>query len=640
MFKIFNAQDIFNMQTYIMFIMVLLIFLLYFTSKVSKKIKKIFIIISIIYNLIYLAWRALYTFPISFGIASSIISIILLAAEIMGFWQSFVFRLLFWKPYNNEELPKGSADYFPDVDIFIATYNEPIDILRKTIVGCINLNYPKEHFKVYLCDDGRRESAKRLCLELGINYMFRNDNLHAKAGNINNALKNTRGEFIMLLDADMVPKSNFLNKTIGYFLDERVGFVQTPQIFYNPDPFQFNLKFDEKIPNEQDFFMVDIQGGRANHNAVLHVGTNAVFRRKAIEDIGGIPTGTITEDMATGMLIQAKGYKTMFVKDVLCTGLSVESFRDLIKQRERWCRGNIQVTKKWNPLKTRGLTKIQKLIYFDGFIYWFFGIQKMIYILCPLIYLIFGTIILNAKALDLIKFWFPSFISSILTFRVLVNKTRSITWSHIYEIAMAPYIGMAALIELIFNKPIPFKVTPKGTSSYKTTFSFDIALPHIMLFVLTIIGWIFAIPKFLSFNMNVINSVFINIFWSVYNAIGIVISILVCFERPRKRTAERQELNEEVLLNITNKEIAVCNIRDISESGAKIECNGINNEYKDDNIEISMDNINKLQGKIVRANKAKEKYVFGIRFNDLTPEQYKKIVKAIHDKNKGYHKVN
>ncbi len=333
----------------IMLSMVVILFALFFGAKKSSLLRKIFILVTVLYNIIYLCWRTIFTIPIGFGIVSIIIGIILLLSEFMGFWQSLIFRILFWKPFQNHEFPPKDFEHQPTVDVFIATYNEDIKILRKTITGCLNIKYPKDLISIYLCDDGRRTEAKALCEELSINYLTRTDNKFAKAGNINNALKNSSGEFIMLLDADMVPKSSFLKKTIGYFVDEIVGFVQTPQVFYNPDPFQFNLGFNKKIPNEQDFFMFDIQGGRANFNAVLHVGTNAVFRRAAIDAIGGIPTGTITEDMATGMMIQAKGYKSIFVKETLCTGLSVETFSDLIKQRERWCRGNIQVTKKGIP---------------------------------------------------------------------------------------------------------------------------------------------------------------------------------------------------------------------------------------------------------------------------------------------------
>lgn len=626
-----------DIQTYIFFAVTLMILLVYFAAKKSNFAKKLFIILTIVINLTYLLWRTVFTLPFNLGAVSIIVGILLLLAEWMGFWQFFVFRLLFWKPYRNEEWPPEDFIILPSVDVFISTYNEDTKILKKTISGCQNLDYPEDRLNIFLCDDGRRDEVRQLCEELGVNYLRREDNKDAKAGNINNALKHTSGEFIMLLDADMVPKSFFLKKTLGYFVDSQMGFVQTPQMFYNPDPFQYNLRLYKQIPNEQDFFMRDIQGGRDNFNAVLHVGTNAVFRRNAIEEIGGIPTGTITEDMATGMLLQAKGYNSKFVKEVLCTGLSVESFSDLVKQRERWCRGNIQVSKKWNPLTLKGLSPMQKLIYVDGFVYWFFGVQKMIYILCPLVFLIFGKVVLNAPVLNLLIFWFPSYFASILAYRTLVKKTRSVTWSHIYEVATAPFLSLAALMEAIFSRPIPFRVTPKGINSERTVISLRYALPHIVLLILTLIGWALAFIRLDVTSALSVNATIINLAWSVYNAFAIVTSILVCVERPRKRDSERLAAHEAITLSLD--EGASCKIVDISESGAKIECEHMSDgkEAFSGSVQIKSREFEELDGTIMWAKSEGKQKSFGVKFGKLPNNVYRKIVGYISDHNKGYH---
>ncbi len=630
-----------NQNAIIFLASLVLLFALFFAAKKVQKIKKVFIVTTVLYNLIYLVWRVVFTLPLSYGIVSVVLSILLLTAEWMGFWQSMVFRFLFWKPFHRYAFPPHDFAIQPSVDVFVATYNENMQILRRTLTGCLNLQYSGESLHIYLCDDGRRQEAKDLCTELGVHYLTRPDNKHAKAGNINHALSCTDGEFIMLLDADMAPKSDFLKKTIGYFTDEKVGFLQTPQVFYNPDPFQYNLRLNEQIPNEQDFFMLDIQAGRATYNAVLHVGTNAIFRRKAIEEIGGIPTGTITEDMATGMLIQAKGYTSVFVKEVLCTGLSVENFRDLIRQRERWCRGNIQVTKKWNPLRLKGLTFAQRLIYTDGFIYWFFGVQKMIYILCPILYLLFGTVILNASMTDLFVFWLPSFLASVLTFRAMSQKTRSIAWSHIYEVALAPYIALAALSEAIFSKPIPFKVTPKGTNSQKTTFSIRLAIPHLLLAVLTIIGWVRTGWLYFS-GMLVTQAALINILWSIYNMVAISISIFACIERPRKRIAERLCIEEPVQIQMDEtKEAFECKLVNISETGMQVECaENVPLDAGKERIHLTSDKFGSVEGEVVWVKFGNRKKEIGIRFLDQTPESYQKLMQYICDYSMGYHKVH
>ena len=246
-----------------------------------------------------------------------------MVAELLGLTQFLIFQYLFSRTYR---LPKKTLDGFnrnqiPSVDVLICTYNEPIKLVEKTIVASLNMHYPEHKMKIYVCDDGKRKELQTLCQTYGVGYITRIGNEGAKAGNINNALKYIGGDLFAVLDADMLPTEKFLEKTVGYFIEEEVAFVQTPQVYYNQDMYQYNLKKD--IPNEQDFFMRDVQEARAAINAVLHVGTNAVFRRSCVDGIGGYPTCSITEDMAVGMLLQSKGYQSVFINEVLVLGLSV-----------------------------------------------------------------------------------------------------------------------------------------------------------------------------------------------------------------------------------------------------------------------------------------------------------------------------
>ena len=291
----------------------------------------------------------------------------------------FIFEYLFTKNYKLKQrtLSDFAEDKIPEVDVLICTYNEPLKLVEKTMLAATQMNYVKGKLNVYVCDDGKRDELKRLCGKYNIGYITREGNEGAKAGNINNALKVIKGDLFAVLDADMVPTKNFLERTIGYFSEENVAFVQTPQVYYNQDMYQYNLR--KKVPNEQDFFMRDIQSARASINAVLHIGTNAVFRKKYVDEIGGYPTTSITEDMAVGMLLQDRGYKTVFINEELVYGLSATTFEDLVKQRDRWCRGNLQVMKGFNPLVRKGLTASQMLAYWAGVLYWFSSLQKMVY---------------------------------------------------------------------------------------------------------------------------------------------------------------------------------------------------------------------------------------------------------------------
>ncbi|GAF15063.1 cellulose synthase [Bacillus sp. JCM 19045] len=252
------------------------------------------------------------------GIISLLFGVLLLLAEWAGFLQSIVFTILSWRPFKRKAIPLTVFEEYPTVDVLIATYNEPEDLLKRTITASLQMRYPKEKLNVYVCDDGRRDSVQKLTESIGnATYISRPTNEHQKAGNLNHALTKTSGEFVVTMDADMVPRASFLEQTLGHFIDEDVSFVQAPQVFYNADAFQYNLFFEDQITNEQDFFMRRLEEGKDRFNATMYVGSNALFRRTALENIGGFATGVITEDMATGMLLQTNGQKSVFVNETL-----------------------------------------------------------------------------------------------------------------------------------------------------------------------------------------------------------------------------------------------------------------------------------------------------------------------------------
>ena len=491
-------------------------------------------------------------------------------------------------------------------------------MLKKTIVASKNLNYPKSKFKVYICDDGKRNELKKLCENFNVNYITREDNKGAKAGNINNALNNIDGDLFAVLDADMIPKKDFLNKTVGYFSNKNTAFVQAPQVYYNQDMYQYNLS--KHIPNEQDFFMRDIEEARAAINAVLHVGTNAVFNRQYVLDIGGYPTCSITEDMAVGMLLQAQGYESVFINKELVLGLSATTFSELVKQRDRWCRGNLQVIKHFNIFFNKGLTFPQKIAYFDGVVYWLSSIQKLIYILSPIVYLLTSNLIIDATIKDLLTMFTPFILGQFLVFKTLSSKTRSVKWSHYYEIAMAPHISLSVLKELLAIK-INFNVTSKDITSNKKYFQFKIALPHIIIGIITIISWIVGT---LSLNGEIGNfsAYLINIFWSFYNLLGIITSIKVAYQKPIYRKSERIKISDTIHTKIIhNNNLFEGNLHDISETGLGILLNSPYNFKENSLVTVEFNNIC-LNCKVNRVNKN----LLGLTYVSLTDNNYENIM--------------
>ncbi len=611
----------------------ILLFIIIFALIVRKnrKLLKYFIALAILIQVVYMLWRAIFTIP-THNLVGLIFGSLLFLAELFALIQSTTHRLMFMRDYHQEVKDLSVFKELPSVDILIATYNEPVEILRNTIAAAVSQNYPRDKFKVFVCDDGKREEVRQLTEEYGAVWAIRDDHNNAKAGNLNNCLKHyANGELFVVFDADMIAKTTFLEKTVGYFIDPEMSLVQAPQVFYNPDPFQNNLQLYNVIPNEQDFFMREVLARRGMFNAVLNVGSNAIFRRSAIDAIGMIPVGTITEDMATSMLLQAKGYKTIFVNENLAMGLAPESFSDYVTQRDRWCRGNIQVFKKWNPLTMPGLTFMQRLIYFDGVLYWFFGLQKIGYTIGPILFLLTGIAVFYSDIFTMMLFFVPTYYISSLIFTLFNHKNRTYVWAHIYETALAPFLTVSALSELFFSNKVKFSVTPKGGNTDKTHFAFRVGLPHIILLILSLIALGFGISKLLTDTNYMIPVYLVNLFWLLYNMIAIIIAIIACFEKQRVRTSERFVIKDKLNLLLESGQVVSVNLIDISMKGCALAPSvPLDNpdQFVGSHVTLKHGTLN-LPGVFYRSRSWGQKII--INFSPLSNEQLTHLVNYIFD---------
>ncbi|WP_294386264.1 glycosyltransferase [uncultured Clostridium sp.] len=611
-------------------ISILALLIAFFISIIKPEYRRILIIVNIFICIVYTLWRFT-VIPVHHGIMSFILGISLYCAEILGLISFINFQYLFSKNHKleNKSLNNYTMENIPSVDVLICTYNEPLDLLQKTIIASKKLEYPQNKLKIYICDDGHRDELKHLCKNYNVNYITRDNNEGAKAGNINNALSIITGDLFAVLDADMIPKKNFLTKTVGYFTNENMAFVQTPQVYYNQDMYQYNL--NKKIPNEQDFFMRDIEVARAASNAVLHVGTNAVFRKKYVLEIGGYPTCSITEDMAVGMLLQAKGYDSEFINEELVLGLSATTFTELVKQRDRWCRGNLQVMKKFNVLFNKGLTFGQKIAYLDGVIYWLSSIQKIIYILSPLIFLLSCKLIIDSSLKDLLIVFIPFLLGQVLVFNILSPRTRSLRWSHYYEVAMAPHITISIFRELLCLKS-EFSVTSKDLTNNKKQFHFKMALPHILIAITSIFAWFFGTVSLLTNKIN-LGAYLINIIWSIYNFLGSIICIKVAYQNPIYRQSERISIKENIHIFInTSKGKLEGSLIDISEKGVAIKLNSPLDVKLNTKLDIHIDNYI-IPCKVAR-NTDK---LLGLKFDSLTNNQLYFIMNIYIDNMQAYY---
>jgi len=375
--------------------------------------------------------------------------------------------------------------------------------------------------------------------------------------------------------------------------------------------------------------MQEIQAHRQEYNALIFVGSGCVFRRTHLEKIGFIPTGSITEDLATSLLLQNEGYIGRFTNDTFAQGLSAESFSDYVRQRSRWAQGNIDIMKKWNPWKMKNLTFIQKTIISDGVMYWLYGIEKMIFILAPIIFILLGIPIMITNPINLVLFWLPSFYINHLIMRVFYHNSRTSGWSHIYETATAPHLAVAALRAILFKKERGFKVTPKGQTHDKTVFAQSIAKPHLILLALSILSLGIVVFKMITLtDIPTIIVYVLNGVWLLYNLYAIIASVAICYEKPRVRKYDRLAVEADISITIDGIGGYTGKINNISEGGCNISPQGLKSplDFVGKQMVLQIEGM-EIEGKIL--NYIERKNAFAVQFNVIQKETYIKLVQFI-----------
>jgi cellulose synthase/poly-beta-1,6-N-acetylglucosamine synthase-like glycosyltransferase/tetratricopeptide (TPR) repeat protein len=344
--------------------------------------RRLAMIIAVVMTVVYLAFRGLFTLNLSSPLGVSI-SLVLYVAECYGGFLLFLYFFQIWDVQDPPPMPVLTGR---TVDVLIPTYNEDPQLLRGTISAALKIDYPH---RTYVLDDGKRKEVRALCEELGADYITRPTNLHAKAGNLNHALQMTDGEFVVIFDADHVSERHFIDRLIGYFADEQLGFVQTPHAFYNFDAFQGVLNYERGVYWEEGMLFYNVtQPGKNRWNGVSFCGSAAMFRRKALEDVGLVATESITEDMLTGLRMHAKGWRSLFVNERLIAAMAAEDITSFNTQRLRWGEGNLAIFAIDNPLTIKGLTWAQRLCYLGSMLSWTTGVQKLLIYCTPMLMLL------------------------------------------------------------------------------------------------------------------------------------------------------------------------------------------------------------------------------------------------------------
>ncbi len=516
---------------------------------------------------VYLGYRAAFTI----NQQVLVFSLAVYLAEVHGFFSLFFYFHQLWdlRTRTVPAPPPGLS-----VDAYITTYNEDVELLRQTVRGAVAMRYPH---RTYILDDGRRPEVKALAEELGCGYITRANNTHAKAGNWNNAFSKTSGEIIATFDADHVPRANFLERTIGFFLDPRVALVQVPQQYHNVDSVQHRANWKtRRLYGEQDVFFNLVMPGKDHWNAVFFCGTGAVLRRSALAARGGLEVGTITEDLHTAMVLHSEGWKSVYLNELLVSGLAPMDLRSFEAQRLRWAEGNLRTMAFINPLTARGLSLGQRLCYLASLYHWTIGIPKLVFYLAPPIMLLTGRYpIANFDGHFLAVY--AVFLATLVgSYAVLSRGTGRLFMDELFNMANV-FTLIRAVKRAVFGhgRPSVFVVTSKRGSSAG---SMGRILPQCALLAFSVIGLVWS---GLGLAAGVSDDLFgtgVCAFWALYN-IGLmagVINLALTPQENRQSYRFRASFPVEVRLPETLSAGArpvppmLCLTRDVSSGGCTL----------------------------------------------------------------------
>ena len=574
----------------------------------------------------YFLWRSLSTLNLANPV-DGIFSISLFVMEFLTMvGGAFQMLLLFTAKNRDREADKYSQAvienrYTPSVDILIPTYNEPDFIVKRTIMGCQAINYP--HKQVYILDDTKRQSIKQLARELGCHYITRPDNSHAKAGNLNNALKQTNGELIVVFDADFVPTTNFLERTVGFFQQPKMALLQTPQSFYNSDPIARNLGLEKVLTSEEEVFYRYLQPIKDGAGSVVCAGTSFVVRRSALRDIGYFATDSVSEDYFTGIRLSAKGYQLAYIDEKLSAGLAAESIGAHIDQRLRWVRGTLQAFFiKANPLTIPGLSLWQRLGHLEGLVHWFTCLPRVFFLFVPLI-CIFGQ--LNpvlATLPEIIYIFLPYYVLLLTIFSWLNKRSRSILLSDVYSLIQAIPVSVTVIKVLLSPFSRGFQVTPKGVARDRFNYNWSLALPMTLLFGATLISFSISLLSVREAGFN------LGLYWSSYNLLTIVVAMIALLDLPKLSFYEWYDLKKEI--NVYSDRVAYSGTSSkISEEGVEIVLNSSVDLTTDVVVEL-IPEVLFLSGKVTRTYVRDGSLKTVVKFYNVSTEQHRELVEMLY----------
>ena len=495
----------------------------------------------------------------------------LLLAELYAFLVLLIGYFQTAWPLQRRPVPMPQdVDTWPSVDVFIPTYNEPLEVVKQTVFSAMQMDWPEDRLHVYVLDDGRREEFRDFCEELGVGYLTRDNNAHAKAGNINAALAVTGSDYVAIFDCDHIPTRSFLQICMGWFIrDPKLAMLQTPHHFFSPDPFEKNLDTFHVMPNEGELFYGIVQDGNDLWNAAFFCGSCAIIKRAPLLEVGGVAVETVTEDAHTALKLSRHGYNTAYLELPQAAGLATESLSAHVGQRIRWARGMAQICRVDNPLFGPGLKLGQRLCYFNAMLHFFYGLPRLVFLTAPLAYLFFSAHVFQATAAMITAYALPHLMHASITNSRIQGRFRYSFWNEVYESVLAWYIMRPVLVAFVNPKLGKFNVTAKGGVIEQSYFDWSIARPYLILLLLNLLGFVVGIWRMVAVgpSSEVFSTLVINMVWTAYNIILTSASLAVASETRQLRSTPRVTAALPAALRFADGKTLVCETDDFSQSG-------------------------------------------------------------------------
>lgn len=541
----------------------------------------------------YAYWRTTSTLPPVQNWGDFIPGLILYLAEMYCIMMLFLSLFVVIRPMPlRPSMRLRPDDPVPLVDVFIPSYNEDYELLAGTLAAAKAMDYPADRFTVWLLDDGgteakrnsdnpdsaaaaqeRHEQLKALCEELDCRYLTRSANEHAKAGNLNNGLANSTGEFVAVFDADHAPARDFLQETVPYFArDSRLFLVQTPHFFLNPDPLERNLRTFETMPSENEMFYGVIQRGLDRWNAAFFCGSAALLRREALLTNEGFAGRSITEDCETAIELHSKGWNSIYVDRPLVAGLQPATFASFIGQRTRWAQGMMQILLFSFPLFKSGLKIGQRLSYMSSTLFWLFPLPRMIFLFAPFCYLFFDLQIFTASGGEFAAYTLTYVLVNLVMQNSLFGRWRWPWISELYEYIQSVHL-LGALFSVVRNPSKPtFNVTAKDESVDKARLS-ELSRPFYLIFLLLILAVVMTVYKVATEPYQAEITMVVG-GWNIFNLILAGCALGVVSERREIRASRRVNVERRCEVRAADGSWMRGTITNVSSGGLAIQLAG------------------------------------------------------------------